>query len=269
MDHTRITDEQLDAYLDGQLDSQAAMQVRQAIDETPKLAQQQALQGQVDQSLKRLYAPPQVMPPELEKLLQQAPPAEASVALADKMPGHRAPGHRAPGHRAPNLKRRRLVKNIAVALAACVAWTAVMMQFMGGNEGDSYQLVALADVYSSSIDRGFKPDWVCETEAEFVSTFQGRQDVSLRLAAMPDDYSALGLAYFEGLSEDATSLLARIDGQPVLVMVTKSSTAPNVKIGKSIATGVNIFRTDKHGLVFYEITPFDESRMTSYLELVE
>jgi hypothetical protein len=80
---------------------------------------------------------------------------------------------------------------------------------------------------------------------------------------MPAGSRMLGLAYTGGLSRETTAMLSYVDDQPVMVFVDKAQNdlhdvaAPDGKL--------NVFREERDGLVFYEVTPLGESKMTPLL----
>lgn len=241
------TDALVDAYLDGQLDAAEEQRVRDMIDTNPDIAKRVELQERVDDSLRRLFGER-----DAPENLQQFLSAAAAEELAATRP-------------APSKLRERLTL-AGAAIAAGVAWFAVFGQLPFGKE-DPYEVRDLVAVYQDCVDAGFKPKWVCEDEAEFAETFEERQGVPLRLAALPDGRRMVGLAYLDGLSPDATSMLAYADGEPVVVLVTALAEDPGAFVGGR--EGLRAIRTEKFGLAFYEVTPFDEPLITPFLEQAE
>ena len=124
--------------------------------------------------------------------------------------------------------------------------------------------IPLAEIYQTRIAEGFRPTWLCEDDREFASTFLKRQGQSLLLAEMPAGSKMVGLAYCGGLSRYTTTMLARVDGVPVMVFVDRTSADTDPKLDQSRA-GLHLFRKELGSLVLYEVTPLAEPRVMDYL----
>ena len=74
----------------------------------------------------------------------------------------------------------------------------------------------------------------------------------------------VGLAYFGGLSRYTTTMLARVNGTPVMVFVDRENSGylPAQPDKKS---GLHLFHKELAGLVMYELSPFSEPRVMDYL----
>ena len=75
----------------------------------------------------------------------------------------------------------------------------------------------------------------------------------------------LGLSYVHGLSRKTTAMLCYVDGKPVVVFVDRAEN-DQPGVAETPAEGVHIFRDERDGLVFYEVTPYDDARVTKLLE---
>ena len=94
--------------------------------------------------------------------------------------------------------------------------------------------------------------------------------VPLRLAEMPEHKQMVGIAFDGGVTRKTTSMLGLVNDQPVLVFVDKLSNDDEkmqAQVGKS--DGYNIFRTTKHGLVYYEVSGFEEAQLIEYFERID
>jgi hypothetical protein len=129
-----------------------------------------------------------------------------------------------------------------------------------------FEPTPLADIYMETIRNGFKPYYECRVDQRFAGTFAQRQGTPLRLLPLPDDVKMLGLSYPGGLSRDTTAMLCTAAGEPVMVFVDRA-TADNPNVATSHREGTNVFRAERDGLVFYELSQFDESRVMQFLAI--
>ena len=85
---------------------------------------------------------------------------------------------------------------------------------------------------------------------------------------MSDDRGMLGLSYMGGISRESTAMLCQVQQQPVLVFVDKIS---NDRGDLNVSTDpqLSIFREEKFGLVFYEVSPLAQASMMQYFELAD
>ncbi|HEY4308361.1 MAG TPA: hypothetical protein VGN12_02815, partial [Pirellulales bacterium] len=230
-------------YLDGTLSESVRADFEGELGANPTLQGEVQLQQQIDQALGKLFLPP-------------APPAD----LAERL--RRASMVRT----IPIANQRRRWTLAAAAAAAMIAWGILGWQFFSPtNRPPVYNpRLPLATIYKTSVDSGFKPTWVCEDDHVFASTFFERQGEGLLLAAMPAGSGMVGLAYCGGLSRYTTTMLARVDGQPVMVFVDRRENEEQV-VPPAPDSGLHLFRKDLGDLVLYELTPFDAPRVMDYL----
>ncbi len=147
-----------------------------------------------------------------------------------------------------------------LAAAAAIAWLVVANPF-GRTRTDNPNFAArpLADLYRETVANGFEPAYQCEEADRFADTFARRQGAALKLLKLPVGMRMLGLAYPGGLSPDTTAMLCLVDGQRVMVFVDRAD------VDRSLAQShsdekLRIFRHERDGLVFYEVTPLDRAR---------
>jgi hypothetical protein len=134
--------------------------------------------------------------------------------------------------------------------------------------------------YRRLVAGGFVPNWVCESEEQFVGTFQSRLGEGLTLAALPEGVQALGLAYPNDNSSPATILLARVGGTPVIVWVDHSAPpagamhagaavpgAPGAPVSPTVGPGcgLHVYSTQVGNLALHEITPLRQPSVLSLL----
>ncbi len=263
----------LDGFLDDTLSPKQRKIVEKAIEDEPELAAEVELQKRIDQSLQKMFAPPQAPTFDFAaiKAAAQADAAGENNAVVD--PIAYASDPLTANERSRNLKdqtkpksKTGVIKLLAAALAASLAWGIFGFQLLRDNAPEvAYQRRPLVEVYQDCVDGGFQPYWVCDNEKLFASTFEKRQGVALKLAEMPADTKMVGLSYLSGISRQSTSLLAEVDGQQVIVFVDRVGNDAELEKGELAEAGVNIFKTQKDGLVFYEVSPLAEAEVVNFL----
>jgi len=145
-----------------------------------------------------------------------------------------------------------------VLLSAAGLWSFFVLS------GSSESLVT---IYAQQIDNGFVPGWVCETDEEFAKTFGGTFQQPLLLAAAPG-VEALGLSYNVALGSRTVMLLARVDGEPVLVFAGSTGfydVAPPAGNNRRL----NVFERQIGLVKLFEVTPFETPRLLPDLYAVD
>ncbi len=243
----------LEAYLDGRMPIAEQEAFELELESNDQLRGQYELQREIDASLERMFVAP-------------APPVDI-VALSA------ADGATDELNQLPERKEKKPRKawQTAVAiLVACVVWFVVGKEAyrVYHDRGESrYGQLALAEIYQNSVDRGFRPKWVCDDEQEFAQTFESRQRIALLLK--PDaQHMMVGLSYLSGLTPMTTTMLARVDDQPVLVFVERvdRDVRPD---HPDWSSGLKLFRRELGELVLYEVTPLSEQRVIQHFYLPE
>ncbi len=237
--------ERLDAYLDGVMSPAERQEFEVELAANQQLRRECELQSKIDASLGRLFVAPALS---AEFLAIDAP--EAPDAALPRLPDRDQKGSK---------KRWRTV--VAV-LAACIAWVVVGVKVYRDSTDDGYRQVALADIYEKSVANGFQPKWVCEDDREFAETFQKRQGLPLLFQPNAQDVM-VGLSYLKGITLRTTTMLARVDGEPVLVFVDRleRDTRPDQP---SWISGLKLFRQELGELVLYELTPLSEPHVLEH-----
>ncbi len=239
-------DRQLDAYLDGILRPPEREAFVQRLSREPSLRAGVERQGMIDDSLKRLFMPP--------SNVQGA--QERRAALIDSA--------QVAGSAAPSAAKRRWSPYARLAIAAVVALGTVsvwlnrdlLLPTRGVDPYAPQPWRSPAVAYQFEVDRGFSPDWVCETDRQFRAAFQRRFRRPLLLGELPEGVAALGLAYRNVITPRTVVLLARVRETDVLVLVDRA----DADSGQSIApsSDLHLHRRLLGGLVLYELSPFDE-----------
>lgn len=162
----------------------------------------------------------------------------------------------------------------ALVLAASVLFLVGLLIWQS-SKSDSppdvkYNRQSLAMLYKDTVDRGFKPYYVCDERERFAAEFETRLGVPLRLAEMPEHKQMVGITLVGGVSRITTSMLGLVNDEPVLVFVdTLSNDDEEMRAQVGKTDGYHISRTAKHGLVFYEVSGFEDPQLIEYFERVD
>jgi hypothetical protein len=254
-----ITDEQVDAYLDGLMkpEERAAFEAR--LRAHPEIAKEILLQKQMDASLERLFPVERISDAQLAELQEDdVTPAQPSAA-----------GSLRTAQVERSIQSSKWIKVAVAGIAAMVAWIMVVW-FWGNGTGKApfFQPRPVALVYQEVLDNGFEPYYECHEEDRFAETFSHRQGQALRLTELPEGSRMLGLSYEGGISRDTTSMLCRVDGKPVMVFVDRlENDIPNAS--QNDQPDLHVYREARDGLVFYEVTPFGSARLIKHLVPLE
>jgi hypothetical protein len=224
--------DRLIAYAEGQLplDDRAAFERELA--ESPELRAQFDLMRQIDRSLMSQFSPPA----DLEA--QPSPSLAPSTGLVMN-----------PWRRWAGIVGAAVAASILIALA----WS-----FVAGPPRP--QRLTLASLYESHVAGGFKPDWVCKDDREFIDTTRQAFGVPL-LARTEGEVEIIGWAGYGdrltdlGLSGSAKEILARVNGEEVLVLI---DSPPPAKPPRDGSRKLNVFERRIGDVALYEVTPLDK-----------
>jgi anti-sigma-K factor RskA len=243
-----VPDAQLEAYLDGLLTGQerAAMEARVASE--PELKRQAELQRRINAGLERLF--------------------RVETPVNGRLAAHLMSARRK--RDAPAARPAKMWWAAAVAaVAAAIAWALVGAPLQRGRlEEPLFAARPLADVYRETVAEGFEPYYECREADRFAETFALRQGLPLKLLPLGSGAEMLGLSYPGGLSRDTTAMLCRVDGEPVMVFVDRASADKPAAMDHADAS-LRVFRDQRDGLVFYEVTPLAQSRVTASMVRVD
>jgi anti-sigma factor RsiW len=239
-EHPTTGDPRLEAYLDGQMSDAARAAFAQALRDDPALERQVELQGRIDGSLERLF---HVAVPAREQIVATISAHSSSATV--KLPGSRT--------------RRYGVAAAVVAAAALVGAIVAAPWDFGPSRAPHFSPRPLADIYRQALAAGFEPSYDCREPERFAAAFKTRQGQPMRLLAMGDGLQMLGLAYVGGLSRNTTAMLCRVEGEPVMVFVDRASADQSIADDHA-GDGLHVFRQERDGLVFYEVTPLPAPR---------
>jgi anti-sigma-K factor RskA len=234
-------DNRLEAYFDGLLEGPERAAMEEELRANPLLAQQVELQSQIDSRLAHLFH-------------VEAP---ANGTLVARMLQQRS--------QVVATKRGWRPAMIAAALAAAasLAWVVAGMPLPRGRVEEPYFAARpLADLYHETIKQGFEPEYECREADRFADTFARRQGVALKLLPLADGAQMLGLSYPGGLSRHTTAMLCQVEGKPVMVFVDQASKDLPLAAEHADAQ-THVFRQERDGLVFYEVSPLDRPHVTA------
>jgi hypothetical protein len=263
----------LDAYLDGLLSPAEREKFARRLATDLSLRAELELQRKIDRELRRQFQPPPV--PSLDVAHSAA---ETSLEALQANGKH----HRLPDPPAADVSQLKSPAGIgprkgpwplkssplATASLILVATLAWILVFWNLRPGAPHRVVfkerPLAEVYQETIAYGFEPYYVCEEEERFRSTFYYRHGAALKLGELPPGREMVGLSYPPSISRHSTAMLARVDGEEVMVFVDKLSRDRPIEPPPP-ESGLRMFRRELQGLVMYEVTPLDEPRMMDFL----
>jgi hypothetical protein len=204
------------------------------------------LQRQIEESLKRLFVP--------------------SAAPADLLARLQSP---TPLVQPATQPRRNWAKLAFAAIAVSVVWGFLIWRLLPVSRPVvEYKILPLSTIYDQTVAGGFQPYWVCKDAHEFASTFFTRQGQGLLLADLPEGTKMEGLAYTGGISPNTTTMLARTDGQPIMLFVDRASSDTHPVLPKT-ETKLHLFRKELGPLVMYELSPLDHATVMDYLHLAD
>ena len=235
----------LDDYLDGLLNTDQEAAFLQVASQDQTLQNEIDIQKQADVSIRSIAEPPS---PEHFALIYKKAQDEAAAPFKFSISAGGG--------------RRAIIGAVAALLMAAVGialiWDAYSITQTNNNTYPPQAWRSLDTVYTESLDEGFEPTWICADEAEFTSTFEDRYGQGLLMAALPENMQALGLAYSNTISPDTIQLLARVDGEPLLVFIDRSGQIAEMppetlKVQKPL----HLHHRTIDNLVLYELSPFE------------
>jgi len=259
----------LEAYLDHQLDEKERQQFEENAQDHPEILKAIELQRKMDASLSKMFTPPKAVRlelPSLASLQAEADTADTSPAMPLVEPVRDRQDERTKNP--DGVSRRWLLA--ALATAAAVAWLYVGSEIFTSSSRDqiAFHQRPLTEIYQECVDEEFNPYWVCDDETTFANTFENRQGVRLKLGEMPTGQQMVGLSYLAGISRKSTSMLALVDEQPVIVFIDRIENDWKPVTGEFPDDGLTVTRTQKNGLVLYEVSPVpDKSVVPSIVVL--
>lgn len=239
---------QIDRYLDGLMSPEERAAFGALLARDAMLRAEEALQGEIDASLKRRFGPvPRVAAPGAGAADRGA--AEGPVRLTGAAKGARARGGAGAGAK----RRWRGAVWGVLGMAAAIAVAAVAVWRLGGL-GQAGPAQAL---YAAKEKDGFAYKWACESDADFIEyttamfgqPLVGRSSATARLVGwdyVPETWSpTIGL------------LVAKVEGADVLLVIEPAGCGGGRE--PTGGDGLNVFSRAIGPVMVYEITPLDHA----------
>lgn len=270
--HSRDDDIRLlHAYFDGSLSAEerAAVDARCAIE--PDLAAQVRVQREIDASLRRYSQPPDASRLLVEAQRRFAEQDGATTSTAGHARSH-APvaGSMAPLGGPWRISRWKPWAIAAVLLLGLLGSWQIYRFLTAGPTGryDPGPPRSLADAYQHTLEEGFEAKWVCRDDREFALVFLDHLGDMLSMnPPLPTGIEALGLKYLNVVSPRTISMLARVNGTPIMVFIDRIERDRDTD--REAPPGLNFFRRELGSLVLYEVTPLDEPALVTHLRRPE
>ncbi|QOJ14646.1 MAG: hypothetical protein HRU75_08335 [Planctomycetia bacterium] len=230
--------DRLDEYFDGRLSPEERAEFEHAAAGDTSIAREREIQARIDAGLRRQFTPPSA--DALLRRLQSRPrviPVWRRPALA------------------------------AAAVLLLVATGTVMFRWLTADTPLDplfrYQPRPLAQVYFDERRAGFEPLWECREPAEFRKAFVDHLGSGLAFASVPTGATTWGVSYSAtSLSRNSVLVLARIDGQDILVVADR---VENAAMSVPVPEGLHVHRKEVGALVLYEISPLPDAQLLPLL----
>lgn len=226
----------IERYFEGELDGPELEQFEHRLRQDEALREEVELQRRIDASLRRLFAAP--------------------AGIAD--------GRHPTDDAAAGPSRRTGVSWYGLAAALLLGVLGVWGALRWADLGRS----PLEREYLRTVAAGFEPEVVCTTDEEFARWMQEKFGHPMVVADPPADLELVGWSYSDAISGYTGLLLARVGGEPVVVVLDflKLDTAVRPEPD---ADGLRVFRRTIGGLVLYEVTPHESPAIVDRLTEVE
>lgn len=149
---------------------------------------------------------------------------------------------------------------LAAGIAAVVA-ISIFTQGPGSPSAnpDFRPRLAAEFIYDTSVSMGFRPEWRCENDEEFAIAVRDRLGAAMVIPIATTGIELVGWGYSDRyggviLSDDTMVLLARVEGEEVILLVDRAGNelTSNAR-GSSIK--LNVFKQTLGPLMLVEVTP--------------
>lgn len=123
--------------------------------------------------------------------------------------------------------------------------------------------------YLRTVAAGFEPQEVCTTDAEFTRWMQEKFGHPMVVKDPPPDLELVGWSYSKAISSYTGLLLARVHGEPVLVVLDFAKLDAAEARPEPGDEDLHVFRRTLGGLVLYEVTPHETPAIVDRLTEVD
>jgi hypothetical protein len=250
----------IEAFLAGDLSSAERADFEAMLAADDELRRQVELQKAADESLRRVYVPVAVaLPPSVTMQMSDSPLKLVGGAESGTGAGNAA----AVGGAAKNAgggsfltqPLKLTAKTAWIGIAAAVVLAAVTW-YSTRPPAPVFQQLTPETIYARMEARDFAPEVVCTTSEDFYA-FMMKRFRQPMVPATVANVQLLGWGYSDAysgsmLSLNAVVLLAKAEGEPVVVVMDRRSEDRGVKLDP--ASGLNLFRRELGSVVLYEIT---------------
>ena len=249
MSKPALTPEQFEALLDAKSNSPDSHRLKDALENSPHLAEDARLQEAIDRSLRARFVAPSadvVLAAVKIAAVSQTPVVEKSFTL-------------------PSWLGR------AAAVAACIALVAYSAYrlFDNGVLGPSArdQIVtgkkrpvakfdgpSVTSVHEALVKAGYQPNHAFSDPRAIAASVWRRTGQGLvPTAAMPAGARVLGMSEVACMSPQTLALMMQVDGKPLTVLIDKLENDRFICVERPM--DITPFRQEVGGLVLYEVTP--------------
>ena len=236
----------IDRYLDGLMSESERAAFEHAAGGSEAFREEIALQNRLDACLRSEFS---------------APPAPAGLLTREEARAFSNKKQPASWSR-----ERRMF----LALAALIALIAsIQGYFWLSGTSSPTERPSLAYIYQTLVDHGFRPSEECTTNEKFAGWMKAKFGVALALKEVRPDVQLVGWSSSTAISNYTGLLLAKVDGQPVLVAI--DSVARQNEWGFPCRrqpgedAAVNFFSAEIDGIAVYEVTPHGKPRIIDNL----
>jgi hypothetical protein len=242
-------DKQKDAFFDHLLSDEDRQRFLQESGSRRELSADMELQTKIDASLRRTF---HFDRPDREQISQLARGTELG-----KPPRQ-------------DRTRRQLAALVALAAILLIMIGAGVWQYINNRQMEpAFQPQPLARIYEETVERGFKPYYLCDDPERFAEVFERRHGTRLGLAEMPAGSFMVGISFLGGFSRNTTAMLCEVDRRNVIVFVDNAeNNRPDLALPDG-DSGLNIFGVRKDQLIFYEVTPLPSSGVIDHFLILD
>jgi hypothetical protein len=149
---------------------------------------------------------------------------------------------------------------LAAGIAAIVA-ISIFTQGPGSPSAnpDFRPRLAAEFIYDTSVSMGFRPEWRCENDEEFAIAVRDRLGAAMVIPIATTGIELVGWGYSDRyggviLSDDTMVLLARVEGEEVILLVDRAGNELTTN-ARGSSVKLNIFKQTLGPLMLVEVTP--------------
>ncbi len=211
-----------------------------------ELQEERRLHAEIDASLARLFA---------------EPPATLPLTRVTPVTPVTPPKPVSPPQQSLGLRWLAIIGGgLAAGIAAVIA-ISIFTQGPGSPSAnpDFRPRLAAEFIWDTSVSMGFRPEWRCETDEEFAIAVRDRLGAAMVIPIATTGVELVGWGYSDRyggviLSDDTMVLLARVEGEQVILLVDRAGNELNSN-ARGSSVKLNIFEQTLGPLMLVEVTP--------------